>query len=161
MSRLELTEEQKTLAIELAEQGHTIKYIREELCLTQSAFSSYLKRHPDYNAMFTRARQDGLEELADSLQTIADEVEDVQRARLKSENLRWILSKRKPQVYGDKIEVSGNVTIDIGQALAEARARASLPTMPTNAIVEAESSIVSDTSDAQTTDCISVADLLE
>jgi terminase small subunit-like protein len=70
---------------------------------------------------------EGLEQLADSLLTVADEYDDVQRGRLKSENIRWILSKRKPLTYGDRLEVNLTQTVDIGAALLEAKSRAALP----------------------------------
>jgi hypothetical protein len=157
---LELTEEQKQLAIDLAASGETLKGIREALMVDQTAFRNYLERHPVYKDAFVCARQDGLEELADSLQKIPDEVTDVQRARLKSDNLRWLLSKRKAHVYGDRLDLNITQTVDIAGALLEARSRASLPPLHTNAIVEAESSTITDTSNVIATDKMSVDDLL-
>lgn len=62
--------------------------------------------------------------MADGLMTVADEVQDVQRARLKSDNAKWLLAKRKPSVYGDKVDIHVTQTIDITGALSEAKKRA-------------------------------------
>lgn len=128
-----LTEEQEQIALSLASEGRTAKYIRDIILCSQHKFRAHCERCPTFAMAFIRARQEGLEEIADSLQTMADDEKDVLRARLKSENLRWILSKRKPHVYGDRIEVNLNQNIDIGQALTDARNRA-LPDVITTAV---------------------------
>ncbi len=140
---IELSEEQKELAIEMAEEGRTVKEIREAIMVDAGAFRRYLEKHPVFKANFAHARQEGLEELADSLQNITEEVGDVQKAKLKSENLRWILSKRKPLVYGDRIDVNVTQTIDITSAIEEAKKR-SLKNSEDPGIIEAESRKISD-----------------
>ena len=155
---IELTQEQQDLALTMAANGDTMRKIREALDVNAEQLRKYLVKYPLFQSSLASARQEGLEELADSLQDIPELISDVQRARLKSENLRWVLSKRKPQVYGDRIEVNMNQTVDIGAALLEARSRASLPIMPTNAIIDADSSIITDSYSASATDNVSVAD---
>ncbi len=155
---VELTEEQQERALDLAADGETLKKIRETLDITQLDFRKYRERYPLFETKFQRARQDGLEELVDALQTIPEEIADVNRARLKSENIRWLASKRKPAVYGDRLDVNVTQTVDIGQALADARSRAALPIFNTNAIVQAESITIPGSYDATTTDCVSVAE---
>lgn len=122
------TEEQLQLAVELAVKGETIKRIIDEALLgSEYSFWLYRQHYPDFNNAFEQARQEGLEPTADALTTIADEYVDVQRARLKSDNLKWLLSKRKPEIYGDKVDIHVSQTIDISSALNEARSRAALP----------------------------------
>lgn len=120
------TEEQVNLAIELAAIGEPLKVIVGELLTTEYRFWKYRQEYPDFDKIFCSARNEGLEHLADALITLADEYQDVQRARLKSDNYKWLLSKRKPAVYGDKVDIHVSQTIDIGTALKEARQRASL-----------------------------------
>lgn len=47
------------------------------------------------------------------------------RARVITENIRWLLSKWQPATYGDKLELNVNQTVDISQAIEQGRARQS------------------------------------
>lgn len=118
------TKEQEDLAIELATNGEPLKVIIGQICSSEYQFYMYRQHNPNFQNRFEQARQEGLEHIADGLITIADEMHDVQRARLKSDNAKWLLSKRKPSIYGDKVDIHVSQTIDIGSALAEARKRA-------------------------------------
>jgi hypothetical protein len=120
----EYTQEQLDVAIELAAKGEPIKRITEAIITTEIDFWTYRQQYPDFKNAFEYARQEGLEQMADGLITAADEYVDVQRGRLKSDNVKWLLSKRKPEVYGDKVDIHVSQTIDITAALTEARARA-------------------------------------
>lgn len=119
----EYTQEQLDLAIDLAVKGEPIKRIIEEILTTEKAFWLYRQQHPDFKNAFEHARQEGMEQMADGLITAADDYVDVQRGRLKSDNVKWLLSKRKPEIYGDKVDIHVSQTIDITAALAEAKAR--------------------------------------
>ncbi len=118
-----LTEEQKQLALDLAAQGKSIKAIYSQLNISHSALWKYRQHDLKFEQDFACARQEGLEHNADELLDLVDEIPDVQKARLKSDNIKWILSKRKPATYGDRLDLNVNQTIDIGSALAEARNR--------------------------------------
>ena len=75
-------------------------------------------------AQYARARAAGYHKLADELLEIADDAErdiieredgslaadhqNVQRARLRVDTRKWILSKMLPKVYGDKFQVGGD-----------------------------------------------------
>lgn len=121
----EYTKEQLDKAIELAAEGKPFKIIIDEAMLgSEYAFWLYKQHYPDFNNEFEQARQEGLEHLADGLMTAHDDHTDVQRARLRSDNAKWLLSKRKPSVYGDKVDIHVSQTIDITAALSEARSRA-------------------------------------
>lgn len=118
------TKEQLDLAIELAAQGKPLREIIDSIVTTEIDFWTYRQHDHDYQNMFEQARQEGLEHLADGLITAHEDIADVQRARLKSDNAKWLLSKRKPSVYGDKVDIHVSQTIDITAALTEAKARA-------------------------------------
>lgn len=130
------TEEQLETAIQMASKGEPLKRIIDE-CLLESEYKFWLYRqhYPDFTNNFEQARQEGLEHLADGLMTAHDEYTDVQRARLKSDNAKWLLSKRKPEIYGDKVDIHVSQTIDITAALTEARARAQIPA-PEQAVLD-------------------------
>lgn len=134
----EYTQEQLDKAVELASKGEPFKVIIDECILgSEYQFWLYRQHYPDFQNIFEQARQEGLEHLADGLMTAHDDHVDVQRARLRSDNAKWLLSKRKPQIYGDKIDVHVSQTIDITTALQEARKR-----VPALASVPNESDII-------------------
>jgi hypothetical protein len=119
------TDEQLQKAIELASKGEPFKVIIDEAMLdSEYSFWVYRQQYLDFSNAFEQARQEGLEHLADGLIDAHKTEQDVQRARLKSDNAKWLLSKRKPTVYGDKVDIHVSQTIDIGHALTEARKRA-------------------------------------
>ena len=118
------TQEQLDIAIDMAAKGEPLKMIVEAMCTSETGFWHYRQQYPDFKIAFEHARQEGLEQMADGLMTAHDEYTDVQRARLKSDNVKWLLSKRKPEIYGDKVDIHVSQTIDITAALTEARARA-------------------------------------
>lgn len=118
------TKEQLDLAIELASKGTPIKDIVTEIISDEYEFWVYREHDHEFGNAFERARQEGYHSQGDALLTAHKEETDVQRARLKSDNIKWLLSKRHPQVYGDKVDIHVSQTIDIGAALAEAKKRA-------------------------------------
>lgn len=117
------TQEQLDLAIDLATKGEPLKVIIDAILTTEYHFWKYRQCTPTFEIAFSQARQEGLEHLADGLITAHSDEIDVQRARLKSDNHKWLLAKRKPSVYGDKVDIHVTQTIDISSALNEARKR--------------------------------------
>jgi hypothetical protein len=134
----EYTQEQLDLAVELASKGEPLKRIIDDAILgSEYKFWIYRQHYPDFLNTFEQARQEGLEHLADGLITAHEDEVDVQRARLKSDNAKWLLSKRKPSVYGDKVDIHVSQTIDISAALAEARSRAVIDVTPAQQVIDA------------------------
>lgn len=118
-----LTPEQEATALTLASNGWKIKEIYEWLGVDRNSFWKHRRDNPTFDDDFTRARRASLEELADDLLSVADDVADVQRARLKSDNIKWTLAKRMPEIYGDKIDINVNQQVSVTSALTEAKAR--------------------------------------
>lgn len=109
----------------MAKRGRPTKYttkLAEEICKRLSAGESLRKicksaHMPtegavrgwvvddvgDFSAQYTRARNIGLDVLADEVLAIADGKGDVQRARIKFDARRWYLSKLAPKRYGDRV----------------------------------------------------------
>ena len=71
-------------------------------------------QHP-FSANYARAREIGYHKLADETLDIADadetEAGQVARDRLRVDTRKWLLSKALPKIYGDKLELSGNVRV--------------------------------------------------
>ena len=121
--KFQLTQEQADIAIDLAHKGRTIRSIADEICVELSSFAKYRRDNLLFQELFNIARQDGLEVLADDLIDIADNTPDVQKARLKSDNYKWLLSKRKSHIYGDRLDVTLIQKVDIMGALSAAKNR--------------------------------------
>jgi hypothetical protein len=129
----EYTKEQIDLAIEMAIGGETIGRIVDALCTTRKVFWTYRQHNPSFENTFAQARQEGLDYIAEGMRDHAKDVPDVQRARLMVDTDKWLLSKLKPALYGDKIDIHVSQTIDIRSALTEARKRA-LPPAESNVV---------------------------
>lgn len=71
-----------------------------------------------------RARQVRAEIDVDEMKSIADNEPDVNRARIKIDLRKWVASKYNAQLYGDRLDVNVNTTIDVRSALNEAKSRA-------------------------------------
>ena len=93
-----------------------------------------------FSARYARARDLQIESWADQLIEIADDGsndwmernkpdnpgwqingEHVQRSKLRSDNRRWLLSKLKPEQYGDKLQTENKTTIEVDPAGADQR----------------------------------------
>ncbi len=120
----DLTEEQKEKALEMAEAGHSTKEIQDELLISSSWFNRYRRKDPIFREKYEQARLDSCEGMEDEIKTAHDDYVDPQRAKLKADNYKWLLSKKKPQVYGDRVDINMTQSIDISGALKEARERA-------------------------------------
>ncbi len=119
-----MTEDQKATAIKMAVEGKSLKKIREELGLEAILFWRARQSDADFERQWQEARFEGLEENADELMDIArDETVDLGRARLISENTKWLLSKRKPRAYGDRLDLNVTSAIDLTSTLREAKER--------------------------------------
>jgi hypothetical protein len=69
----------------------------------------WLQKLPDFREMYTRAKEDQADTLADEIQDIADEKPiGINRNRLRIDARKWIAAKLKPRKYGDRQIVSGD-----------------------------------------------------
>lgn len=107
------------------------------------------RESPSFASDYTRAREDGADAFADELIDIADgaaafrDAAQVNAARLRVDTRKWVASKLKPRIYGERIE---QVMTDpdgraLGTALTEVtdrqRADALTRIMARNAITDA------------------------
>ena len=118
-----LSEKQKRKAIKMAMDGEPIQAIVAALNISIHKFWTIRQRDALFREKFAVARDEGLESLADGLITVADDYLDPQRARVKSESVRWLLSKRKASVYGDRVDLNVSSNVNLLAALADARSR--------------------------------------
>ncbi len=112
-----------SIAIHLRAEGAKLKEICAQIGINIATLSRWLAHNPEFQAEFARASQEGFDLLGEELLEIPDTYEDINRGRLKSDNIKWFLSRRAASKYGDKVTLDVNQTVSIGAALSEALAR--------------------------------------
>lgn len=80
--------------------------------------------------------------MTDKLENISEYESDAIMAGVISKNIQWLASKRLRQIYGDKVDVNHNVSINIRAAMDDARARVMIDHSPNllNHIIDATDS---------------------
>jgi hypothetical protein len=99
--------------VEMVGDGYGLQAACVALNVPRRTVRTWVAEQPDFASALALARREGLEVLADEIISIGDEVEGctdnavVQAARLRVESRKWLLSKLRPEQYGDKVEVTG------------------------------------------------------
>lgn len=110
-------------------QGYTETTACDKEGISPGAFRKVIKESPQFQEMYEEAFMRGTDAMADALLNPDNHAlyghSDAKMARVQSENIKWFLSKRRPKDFGDKIEVTHNITADkaIIQALSSAKQR--------------------------------------
>lgn len=78
---------------------------------------------PIFAKAYKTARAASADALAEKLQDAAETEPDPSRARVKCESYKWLASKFKPDVYGEKVDINVNGQIDLVAAISEAKDR--------------------------------------
>jgi hypothetical protein len=107
--------------------GEDLRTVLKDIGLPRKRFYDVLNSTPELDAQYTRAKQCRAEEMANEIVEIADSEPDAQKARNRIDARKWFASKVLSKIYGDRLDVNVTQTVDIGQALADARARALRP----------------------------------
>lgn len=70
----------------------------------------WLRLYPEFEASYTRAKQESADALVEDMLDIADDrADDPQSRRVRVDTRKWIASKMKPKKYGEKLDVDANV----------------------------------------------------
>lgn len=104
--------------------GEALRQIcQEEGMPVQSTVYLWLSRFPEFSDMYTKAREDQADTLADEIHAIADQMpmEKIDKEgntsfdsayinwmRLRIDARKWTASKLKPRKYGDRMELAGD-----------------------------------------------------
>jgi len=81
---------------------------------------------PEFSSQYARARSSGLDSIAEEIQEIADETSGdsgenanavVQRARVRIDARKWLLSKMRPDKYGDRTVLAGDAAAPLEMRL--------------------------------------------
>ena len=105
----------------IVEKGYTTQNACKELGISRMKFYSLIQTDADIANNYARAKEIDAERFADEILEIADgsdndyvnteegvkfQSEHVQRAKLRVDTRKWLLSKRLPKKYGDKVDVT-------------------------------------------------------
>ena len=139
-------------AIDLISQGNTVTEACDQSNLPVSTFRNYIDRDEKLNALYVEADQRGSDAMADALINIDNHRihgnSDPKMAKVISDNIKWVLARRKPKEFGDRVQVDHSVTVDvtITTALDAARRRVSVAEQPE--VIDASAVPVFDDEDA-------------
>lgn len=116
-------------ALNLLSQGETLTVACDKSNITVEVFDYHVKGNTQLEGMYAEAVQRGNDAMADALINIDNHKihgqSDPKMAKVISDNIKWVLSKRDNKRFGDKVEVRHEVTMDkaIVNALEQARKR--------------------------------------
>jgi hypothetical protein len=95
-------------------------------------FKRYVAEDAKLTELFVEAEQQSYDAMADALVNIDNHKvhgqSDPKMAKVISDNIKWVLGKRRPKDYGERVTVDTNITMDIAitTALDAARNRSAV-----------------------------------
>lgn len=109
-----------TICRRIAE-GETLRgiIIADPSMPTHETWYRWMRENPSLVTTHTRAREDAADTFVEQGLEIVDDPmagasgEALGHARLRSDYRKWAASKYKPRSYGDKLEVGGDLTLNI------------------------------------------------
>lgn len=105
----------------LIEQGYSVRAIgrMEDMPSAAAIFKWAARNEQGFVEQYVKAKEIQADQEFEEMKEIAQTEEDVNRARLIVDTMKWSLSKKLPKKYGDKIDVTTggdkitSVTVDI------------------------------------------------
>jgi hypothetical protein len=114
---------------EMIAEGNSASKACKSAGVAMRTFYGWARENEEFSAQLMRAREDQADTFADQMCDIADDEEDVQRAKLKIDARKWVAARMKPKSWGDKVhqEISGpdGGPIEISDAKAKLAAKLS------------------------------------
>lgn len=96
---------------DLIEDGNSLRKICEEVegMPNRSSVNKWLSENKEFSDQYARSCIVRRENRFDNIYNIALTTEDVSRARLLVDVVKWQLSKEEPKKYGDKLDIDARV----------------------------------------------------
>ena len=100
-----------------------VKICKDDHMPNVSSIYLWLSRYPEFSEMYTKAREDQADTLADEIQEIADQMPMektdgngntsfdgayIQWMKLRVDARKWTASKLKPRKYGERVSLAGD-----------------------------------------------------
>lgn len=138
-------------AIDLIGQGHTKTAACDLSNIPVATFNSYVGRNEELRVAFEEAEDRGSDAMADALINIDNHKvhgqSDPKMAKVISDNIKWLLSKRRVREYGDRVVVDHSVSVDVAITTALDAARTRVASAKSGVVIDAE--VVYDDEDAK------------
>ena len=108
--------------------GETLRAICRSECMPSApSFLRWCEDFPHIAEPYARARREGLDAQADEMQRIADDQKlDPNSRRVMIDTRKWLLSKLRPDKYGDSIKVEHSGGISVAEVLRAREEKAGL-----------------------------------
>jgi hypothetical protein len=122
-------------ALTLISQGRTKTSACDEADISTAAFDTYVQSQPELHAAFNAAEERGYDTMAELLLELDNHpvygTRDAKLLKITSDNIKWFLSRRRPQKYGERVIVENKITADkaITDALNRGKQRALMGTV--------------------------------
>ena len=107
--------------------GLTLKKSLEIVGLSLHTFQECVSSVRTVGLAYAHAREIRADVLIDEALYIVDNEEDPQKAKVQSDMRKWIASKHKSSVYGDRIDLNVTQNISAAEAMQQARLRLMRP----------------------------------
>lgn len=86
-------------------EGITLKKAAERFGIAYSTVKLRIAADDGLSALYARAREEFAQEMVSRMMEIAETQEDVQRARLMCDNIKWYAARVLPKQFGDRQEI--------------------------------------------------------
>jgi hypothetical protein len=86
-----------------------------------TSFLEWMQEDSVLAEQYARAREDQADHYADEVIEIADSESDPNKARVRIDARKWAAGKRKPKVYGDRLQLDGDMNVSMTDAQLDTR----------------------------------------
>lgn len=93
----------------------------EPMMPSQGTFYRWLEADHELRERYALAREQQADTLADQIDEIADTETDPQRARNRIDARKWKAGKLRPKVYGDRLQLDGDLNVTLTESQLESR----------------------------------------
>jgi hypothetical protein len=145
----------EALIVESISSGESMHLAAADSGISRATLYRWRRQKPAFDESVSRALRRRQQYSVDLMDYIARTEPDIQRAKLLCDNIKWQASKYDPKTFGDKLEVQSTVTIQLGSALAEARARVLRPMCDPEPAIDGEFVALPHIVEARAPDCVS------
>lgn len=100
---------------DMVEHAKSLKAVCKDHGVPFRTIYTAIQRHPEIKALYNAAREDYIHSRVQDMDRIALETEEIARARLLVDNIKWEAARIIPKQYGDKVQTehTGNLSIEI------------------------------------------------